>query len=43
MPTWDTFTFMYEGYTFIEDDTLEAQGISYAYIDKKTGNRVEMR
>lgn len=43
MAGWQSFEEIYLGYTFIPDETLAAQGISYKYTDRNTGVWVEMR
>lgn len=42
MAGWVAFEFMYDGYTFIEDNTLEEQGITYIYTNPSTGRDVIM-
>lgn len=42
MAGWVAFEFMYDGYTFIEDNTLEEQGITYIYTNPTTGRDVIM-
>ena len=43
MAGWQTFEEMYQGYTFIEDATLQDRGIKYIWYNPQTDENIEMR
>jgi len=43
MAGWQSFEAMYEGYTFIEDASLEERGIKYIYYDPVRDKNIEQR
>ena len=43
MTGWQSLEVMYEGYTFIEDASLEERNIAYRYYDPRYDTWVDMR